>query len=386
MDKFHLLSSLFFLSAAVLAGTPSVPKPTASPMSTIEEEDAGEAEDSLDVDVTPSPPNTKTGIQGTVASGNSAAQDEDNQPFENVLDPHSNSDRLWTLWMSNSYGWETKDSSSYTFTGSISRALEAESFSLTPRLGWSRQTAKPSDTLIQNLSLGAYLQWEPTADLGLGLDGDWITQNGPDDGKLEADASFDHNLTDWLNASVAASGGWSILYRGSAGGSIGSLVTLGEFQFSVNGSFNRRLQTYVNILGVQKEDYTNAWGWTTGLNWKKGHWTTGPSWTGEYWKANTSANQKISDPTSKSKGKKNVKVVKISASGVVIDESVAWNWEWKPIPDLAFEFSLIKNFGQSSATAKANQPNPKPVAGTNPESPTFPENSVVGTLGFAFHW
>ena len=381
MDRNRPLRALLLplvLAAVAWSGESSVTTvPASDPIDTT-------SDDSQDSLAATTPSDTAANPIGT----GSASSIDDGKPFENVVDPGASNERHWNFAITTSKSWVSRDTSTLSHNGSLSRTSSLGPVSFTPHLGFSWLSESPTDTSDKSLSAGAKLGWSPLEDHSFALDATWTTARGPDSWESNLDWGFDHDLSDWFALQLGANGGWSKDYRGSAQASLGGDFQLSSLDLSVGGTYTRRYETYLDLLGNDKTAYVNVWGWSTGLNWTHGHWTTGPSWSGETWKANTTA---VAQPV---KGKNMTatqrKIIrqasKIPANGIVLSQSFGWNTSWKPLPGIRFEFDLLKHAGHSTSAVNAKRAAVQSYVAANGQNPAFPDNSIGGSLGLHLSW
>ncbi len=316
---------------------------------------------------------------------------EEDEGFDNVLDPGDIYERKWSLTVQYGLGGPAWDSTTGTVWTGITRSFSTESFSFDPRAGWYRSSSDPGSDVSHSGVFGAYASWTPLESHSIGLDGEWTTQEGPDDWTATADWSSDFDITEAASISVAADGGWSGLSRGFCGASLGTNLTPGDWSFDLVGSWGRRLQPYVNANGAAKETYVDAWGWNSSITWKSGSWTFGPSWSGEYWEVDATAKAKTSTQTSQGsrKGKySRTTTITIPASGVNIDQTFAFATAWKPIESIRLKLEVSRSYGISDVSTQSGNGTlaQRKKATARLEQATLPSDSWGGTLGLTFDW
>jgi hypothetical protein len=312
--------------------------------------------------------------------------ESDQAPFENVVDPQSNSPR-WALALSVGRGWTSRDTFSTSQTAVVSRSFSNDALALVPRVGVWRESDQPDQATYSSASAGGNASWAPTDEQELSLDGVWTTQEGPDSWEVTADWSYDRDLMDWLGLQAGVWTGWSKDQRGTLGASLDASLTGGAFALSAGGTYTRRFESYYNVYGDDKSSYINAYGWSSSAFFTRGKWSTGPSWSGETWTANTSG---IPPALKGSKGtlatKLAQKAAKVPASGVVINQSLGWSTTWKVFPGMRLIFGLVQNFGSSKTTTNAKNSNVQAAISRQGQDPTNADDSFGASLGYRFSW
>lgn len=359
--------TLLLAVAGGLAATPSASLASEDIDTTFDAPSSAVAAPSASVPTSPAPPAPDTAFA-------------DDLPFQNLADPQAAPyERHWTLDLGTTFARTSPDTGSFAFTGTLARSFEGEFLGLTPRAAWTRLADRPAKTTTWSADLGAAATWQPLEDHMGTIDGYWTFQDGPDDGTVSADWSWDPVLTDWLDLSAMALGGWSKSSRGFAELSLGPAVRIGKVTTTAIGSWNRRRESYTTAVGAARTSYIDAWGWSARSRWKIGGWKMGPYWSGEAWKADLSGTRSVTLV-------KRTRVVAVSASGWQVSHTVGWSFSRTYLTAFHLSLDLAKRFGQGDISTAAKLKKIQALVLSNTRGDLVPENSFSIALGLGLEW
>ena len=312
-----------------------------APDDTSDEEDAA-LDHELD-SLTSGPAAPKVGGQGEADTGNEAVD----QPFENSFEPNADTRRRWSVKLGWSGARELNVGDVSTWSTQVTRDWHLGDWTPSVSLGWTRSGSPTLDT--NEFQLGSGLSWDFTESLTWELAANWYPQTQSDQGgSVSTGLSWMGDWGDHLTPDFAINGSWDRFSRGDAQVGIGLSPSWSLTGGNLGATFDNKYLTYANAAGQVRSSYTNVWGWSLDWALKLGKWSTGPSWSGDYAKVNMTATPKV-----QGEGKTKIKLPKVPATGVMVNQEYLWNITWKPLPGISLSLDAFKTTGSQSTTVKS---------------------------------